>query len=432
MTLTATKFATAPNVAQLPNGVRIIHLAIPSSVAVGVSLGVDVGSADEPAQWAGIAHFLEHLVFRGTEAYPSSTAIGEAVESIGGEYNAFTGKSYTQFICSTPKSHGHLSALIPAELVARPLLREVDVSDERPVVLQEIALGEDNSWQRAIRAFEQVMWPGTTMARPIIGYVETLQRLSARDVREFWSAHYAPRNTVFAIVGDLTLAEGIDLADRVLGSWSPPTSTAIPPSVTPSTASSRVRWEVMDDRREAVFALGSAVGPWNSVPHGPLAVLSALIAEGEGSLFARRLVRRASLLHQTGVLAWLNRDAGAFGFTSAARPDLLERAVAASLELLNAQKRGIKPSDFKRALGYARGEALRQWQRPLDAATQLCHQALMGESDLGPDADVTAIESVRSDALEALLVHQLAKERLGIAIAGPAGDEQRIEQLLNP
>src|SRR5579875_2734694 len=109
-----------PQTATLPCGLRVVHMRLPGAVAIGASLGIDVGSTDEPDEWAGISHFLEHLVFRATSAYADSVAIGRAIEAVGGDFNAFTGKSATQYICSAPLDYRELVTQIPAELVVRP------------------------------------------------------------------------------------------------------------------------------------------------------------------------------------------------------------------------------------------------------------------------------------------------------------------------
>ncbi|MCL4541268.1 MAG: insulinase family protein [Chloroflexi bacterium] len=423
-------FYAMPQQTMLENGIRLIHLQLPGTFSVGVSIGVDVGSADEPGQWAGIAHFLEHLVFRGTEHFPTSVAIGQAVENFGGEYNAFTGKTYTQFICSMPLSYRSMALAIVADLVAHPLLRVKDIEEERPVVLREISLGEDSSWQRVIRALEQVVWPETTMARPIIGYEHTLVRISAADVMAFWRAHYQPRSTICTIAGDLSFGEAQDLAVEVLGSWHGEAVEALAPSVTGNISPRRVRWEEMPDRQETVFAVGAPTPGWRDIDHSALAILGALLADGEGSLFARELVRRSGLLHQTGMLTWINRDKGALGFTGAVRPDMLTLAVRELLRLLAKVTSVIPERDFARARGYARGEVLRLWLRPIDVAIQLCHQALLGSDKLGPNKELAMIEAVSPDQVAAMLRSYLVPEHLHFAVAGPSPNLESLESLL--
>lgn len=423
-------FYALPQQTVLDNGIRLIHFQLPDTFSVGVSIGIDVGSADEPGQWAGIAHFLEHLVFRGTEHFPTSVVIGQAVENFGGEYNAFTGKTYTQFICSMPLPYRSTALAIVADLAAHPLLRLEDIEEERPIVLREISLGEDNSWQRVIRALEQVVWPETTMARPIIGYERTLVQITAADVLAFWRAYYQPRNVVCTIAGDLSFDEAQALAVAVLGNWHGEAAELLEPSMTEELLPRRVRWEEMPDRQETVFAIGAPTPGWRDIDHGALAILGALLADGEGSLFARELVRRSGLLHQTGMLTWINRDKGALGFTGAVRPDVLLLAVRESLRLLTKITSAIPERDFVRARGYARGEVLRLWLRPIDVAVQLCHQALLGSEELGPNKELTAIEAVLPDHVAAMLQSYLAPEHLRLAVAGPNPDLASLESLL--
>ena len=373
--------------ATLPCGLRVVHMRLPGAVAVGASLGIDVGSADEPNDWAGISHFLEHLVFRGTAAYPDSAALGQAIEAVGGDFNAFTGKSYTQYICSAPLEHRRLVARIPAELVVRPLLRQEDVDDERPVVIREIGLEEDSASRRVARALEQAIWPGSPMARPIIGWPETLRRVTAVDVRRYWAAHYVPAQATFALAGDLSLDEALELA-------------------------------------------GDAVGPWRSLDQATTTVLATLAGEGEGSLVVRSLVRKRGLLLTGGALAWLNRDAGVLGLTGSARPAAVGAAVEGLLAAIRRLQRPPRPADFRRAAGYVRGEILRQWLRPLDVAIQLCHQALMGDTEYGPRRELRELDAVTPERVQALARALFAPARLRLAVAGPSPDAGALERAL--
>jgi predicted Zn-dependent peptidase len=423
---TGLKGLQEPQTARLANGLRVVHMRIPGAVAIGASLGVDVGSADEPDEWAGISHFLEHLVFRGTAAYADSTAIGQAIEAVGGDFNAFTGKSYTQYICSAPLLYRELVTQIPAELVVRPLFRQEDVEDERPVVIREIGLSEDSAGQRVSRALEQAAWPESPMARPIIGRPEALQRVTAAEVRRYWQANYQPEQATFALAGDLSLDDALALIDKAVGHWQAAPAD-IPPASAPTLPSGGpVRIEAMDGRQETVLAIGAAVGPWRSIDQAGLSVLAALAGEGEGSLVVRDLVRRRGLLHSGGALAWLNRDAGVFGLNGTTRPADVGAAAESLLGVLRRLQQPAVPADFRRAAGYVRGDILRQWLRPLEVAIQLCHQALMGDTQYGPLHDLRELATVTPDRIQALAERIFAPERLRLALAGPPTDLEAI------
>jgi predicted Zn-dependent peptidase len=420
-----------PQTARLANGLRVVHMRIPGAVAVGASLGVDVGSADEPDDWAGISHFLEHLVFRGTAAFADSMAIGQAIEAVGGDFNAFTGKSYTQYICSAPLQYRDLVARIPAELVVRPLFRQEDVEDERPIVIREIGLSEDSAGQRVSRALEQASWPDSPMARPIIGRPDALQRVTAAEVRRYWHGHYRPEKATFALAGDLSLDEAVALIEQAVGAWQT-TVTAIPPASAPVFAEAgRVRLETMEGRQETVLALGVPVGPWRSIDQAGTSVLAALAGEGEGSFLARDLVRRRGLLHSGGALAWLNRDAGVFGLTGTTRPAGALAAAEGMLAILRRLQQPPEPADFRRAVGYVRGDSLRQWLRPLDVAIQLCHQALMGDTQYGPLHDLRELAAVTPERVQALAQRLFTPDHLRLALAGPATNLAEVARIIS-
>lgn len=419
-----------PQTARLAHGLRVVHMRIPGAVAVGASLGLDVGSADEPDTWAGISHFLEHLVFRGTAAYADSMAIGQAIEAVGGDFNAFTGKSYTQYICSAPLQYRELVTRIPAELVVRPLFRQEDVEDERPVVIREIGLSEDSAGQRVSRALEQASWPDSPMARPIIGRPDALLQVTAADVRRYWQGHYRPEKATFALAGDLSLDDAVALIEQAVGPWQT-VETAIPPASAPVFAGTGpVRLETMEGRQETVLALGVPVGPWRCIDQAGTSVLAALAGEGEGSFLARELIRRRGLLHSGGALAWLNRDAGVFGLTGTTRPADALAAAQGMLAILRRLQQLPEPADFRRAVGYVRGDSLRHWLRPLDVAIQLCHQALMGDTQYGPLHDLRELETVTPQRVQALAQTLLRPDQLRLALAGPAANMADVARII--
>jgi predicted Zn-dependent peptidase len=430
MTAAVLKGLQEPQTARLTNGLRVVHMRIPGAVAVGASLGVDVGSADEPDSWAGISHFLEHLVFRGTAAFNDSIAIGQAIEAVGGDFNAFTGKSYTQYICSAPRQYRDLVTQIPAELVVRPLFRQEDVEDERPVVIREIGLSEDSAGQRVSRGLEQASWPDSPMARPIIGRPETLDQVTASEVRRYWQTHYQPAKATFALAGDLSLEEALALVEQAVGRWPAGPADVPPPSAPAFPNGGPVRLELMEGRQETVLALGTSVGPWRCLDQAGISVLAALAGEGEGSLLIRDLVRRRGILHSGGALAWLNRDAGVFGLNGSARPENVMAVTEGLLAILRRLQETANPADFRRAVGYVRGDTLRQWQRPLDVAIQLCHQALMGDTHYGPLHDLRELETVTPERVQALAQQIFAPGRLRLALAGPATDREALSRLL--
>jgi predicted Zn-dependent peptidase len=405
-------------------------MRIPGAVAIGASFGIDVGSADEPDDWAGISHFLEHLVFRGTTAFADSMAIGQAIEAVGGDFNAFTGKSYTQYICSAPLKYRELVTQIPAELVVRPLFRQQDVEDERPVVIREIGLSEDSAGQRVSRALEQASWPDSPMARPIIGRPEALQQVTATEVRRYWQAHYRPAKATFALAGDLSLEDAMALIEQAVGHWQALPGDLLPASAPAFPGEGPVRLEAMEGRQETVLALGVAVGAWRSIDQAGTSVLAALAGEGEGSLVARDLVRRRGLLHSGGALAWLNRDAGVLGLNGTTRPADVVAAVEGLLGVLRRLQAAPDPAEFRRAVGYVRGDTLRQWLRPLDVAIQLCHQALMGDTQYGPLHDLRELATVTPERVQDLANAIFAADRLRLALAGPAADMEAMTRLL--
>ena len=168
------------------------------TVAIGAWIGV--GARDEPASLAGVSHFLEHLLFKGTDTR-SATAISQAVDRVGGDINAYTSKEYTTYYCRVPARVAPLGVELLGDVLTAPALRDDDIESERRVILDELAMDDDSPEDVAHRMFAERVFAAHPLGRETAGERESVARISAADVRRFFDEHYRTGNTVVAIAG---------------------------------------------------------------------------------------------------------------------------------------------------------------------------------------------------------------------------------------
>ncbi len=185
--------------------------------SVAVAYWVGTGSRDEPGELAGASHFLEHLLFKGTERR-SAAAIAEELDEVGGDCNAFTTKEYTSFYVRLLSEHLSLGLDILSDIMWAPALRPEDIEAERTVILDEILMHADEPADLAGERWQAALFPGHALGRDTLGTASSVQRIDRDDIRAFFDLHYRPTNMVVSVAGDCTHeAAAAELEQRFAG-----------------------------------------------------------------------------------------------------------------------------------------------------------------------------------------------------------------------
>ncbi|MHB8669372.1 MAG: M16 family metallopeptidase [Acidimicrobiales bacterium] len=205
---------------RLPSGIQIVTERMPDAHSVTIGFWVDAGSRDEDPSISGASHFLEHLLFKGTETR-SAREIAEAVEAVGGEMNAFTTKEYTAFYTRLLDTDLELGLDILSDIMWAPSFRPEEVEAERQVILEEILMHADEPSDLVHDLFVEALYPGHPLGREVLGEEATIQAISRDEIRGYFAEHYRPDNIVVAAAGNLVHDEVVDGIGRRLA-WSEP------------------------------------------------------------------------------------------------------------------------------------------------------------------------------------------------------------------
>jgi predicted Zn-dependent peptidase len=201
----------------LPCGIRLVTETMADVHSVAVAYWVGTGSRDEPGELAGASHFLEHLLFKGTE-HRSAAAIAEALDEVGGDCNAFTTKEYTTFYVRLLSDHLSLGLDILSDIIWEPALRPSDIDAERTVILDEILMHADEPADLAAERWQAAMFPGHALGRDTLGTSSSVRQITRDDIDAFRARHYRPSNMVVSVAGDCTHeAVAADLEQRFAG-----------------------------------------------------------------------------------------------------------------------------------------------------------------------------------------------------------------------
>jgi predicted Zn-dependent peptidase len=200
---------------QLDNGLQVLLVPMESVPSVTSFVMVQAGSRWEKEEKAGISHFLEHMVFKGTDKYPSHIELASAVDSVGADFNAFTSKEYTGFYVRAASMHLELSLDVLSEMICYPKLSEKDIDKEKPVIFEEINMREDQPMIKAEEVFETLLYGGRGLGRRVIGSKQTVGSITRDDFVAYRNKWYHPANIVLGLVGDKSRLEEKNILELV-------------------------------------------------------------------------------------------------------------------------------------------------------------------------------------------------------------------------
>lgn len=204
----------------LKNGLRIIGERIPHFRSVSVGFWVGSGSQYETPDEAGLSHFLEHMVFKGTEKR-TTRQIAEEMDKVGGQLNAFTSKECTCFYAKVVDEHLPLAMDVLSDLVTAPIFDPTELEKEKGVVIEEINMSADDPEDSVHELLMLANYGDQPVARPILGTEEKIAAYSSDDLRAYWKKMYRPQNTVLALAGNYDWNAVVALAEKLLDKWSP-------------------------------------------------------------------------------------------------------------------------------------------------------------------------------------------------------------------
>jgi len=202
--------------AQLPNGLRVVVEEIPLLRSVSLGFWVNQGSRHETDEQAGLSHFIEHLVFKGT-ANRSCLDIAEAIDNMGGNLDAFTGREYTSYVAKVLDTHFEDALALLTELVFKPRFDASDLELEREVVLDEIKMVQDSPEEHAGEFFIRTFFDGHPLGRSILGMTDSVKSFSVEDINKFFGDNYRPERTLLAVAGNVEAGEVISAVERCMG-----------------------------------------------------------------------------------------------------------------------------------------------------------------------------------------------------------------------
>ncbi len=291
----------------LANGVRIVTEAMPQVRSAAVGCWVGVGNRDEPAELAGASHFLEHLLFKGTDEWPARE-LAEAVDRTGGDINAYTSKEHTAYHARVPDVELPFALDVLTGVLRRPAFDAEDVDGERHVILEELLLSEDMPDDTVHTALQEALFPEHPLGWEVLGSKDSIQAMTVDDVHAFHQRWYQPTNLVFAAAGNVEHAMVVDAIDTAFGSLDPgtkPERFEVVESVRPTALISR-------PAEQTHVALGWRGLPFLDPDRYAFAIANYVIGGGLSSRLFQEVREKRGLVYSIFSSSGAFSDAGTF------------------------------------------------------------------------------------------------------------------------
>src|SRR5690606_23318568 len=335
----------------LPNGLRVITEEMPSLRSVAVGCWVDTGTRDERANEAGASHFLEHLLFKGSETM-SARDIAETFDAIGAESNAFTSKDYTCFWSRLLDQDLQTGLTVLAEMLQRPAFREKDIDSERSVVIEEINMNEDDPSDVAFENFTQAVFEGHPLEHPVLGTRQSIREMTRDDIAGYWGRRYTPASTVVAMAGSVDHDQVVKLVDTAFGEWEGDAVDHVHGPVTPRP---HVRI-VPRETEQAHLVIGGAGIDRADERRWAFQVLHHVLGGGMSSRLFDQIREQRGLAYAVYSFRMAHADAGAWGVYVGTTPTQAPTALEVIAdEIDKVVREGITPEELDRAKGAMRG-----------------------------------------------------------------------------
>ncbi len=386
------------------------------SAAVGLWVGV--GSRDESPEVAGAAHFLEHLLFKAT---PTRTAVGmaEEIDAVGGELNAFTAKEHTCYYAHVLADDVDLAVDLVSDVVLRGLCRAADVEIERDVVLEEIAMRDDDPEDLLGDVFLGAMYGGAQIGRSVIGSVESIESITADQLADFHVRRYTPERMVLAVTGAVSHDEVLAAARRCFADCPAPVEPVPPRRIaglaTPRAGLARVE----RDGEQAHLCFGVPALPRGHADRWALTVLNAVVGGGLSSRLFRQIREERGLAYSVYSSVDSYADGGTFSVYAGCSPERLGEVADLAAGIVDEVRAdGVTEAEVTRAIGSLRGATI----LGLEDVGSRMHR--LGRAELEAGRQRTVAETIRSiERVTVADVDRIASTLLAappaVAVVGP-------------
>jgi len=399
----------------LKNGITVLSESMPNVRSIALGIWIGVGSRDEPAEIAGMSHFLEHLLFKGT---PSRTSkeISETFDTMGAELNAFTAKELTSFYARMLDEHLPLGIEVLADMLQNTTFMQGDIDAERQVVLEEINLHEDSPDELIHDIFSDSLYNSHPLGKRILGNQTSVKDFSRPKVRDFFQNTYLPKNTVIAAAGNLEHERLVELTGRFFintekASFKRHESKAVTKS----------KLSVMNKATEqAHICMGSLALSATDKDRFVLSVLDNILGGGMSSRLFQEIREKRGLAYSVYTYHSVHMETGSFVMYAGTSPKNVDEVIKIMHgEIENITGEDVDENELNRAKQHITGQLVLGLENTSHRMMRLGKSELAQGKIYSVNELIDKINKVSADDVKRVAARLLEKEELHLAVIGP-------------
>src|SRR3989344_5109365 len=417
----------------LKNKLELLTIPMPQVESATVMVMVGAGSRYESKKINGLAHFLEHMAFKGSKKRPSSLLISSTIDAIGGEFNAFTGKDHTGFYVKARSEHIPLVIDVLADMILNPLLKEEEIEREKGVIIEEIHMYEDTPMRHIGDVYEGLLYGDTALGWDTAGKPEIMRAIARKDFVTYMDGLYRPNNAVMVIAGQVGSSQSAvrSLIDKSLQGWK---------------KDKLWQWKKQSDKQDqpqvkvkyknteqAHLALGVRAYNLSDPRRFALSVLTTIMGGGMSSRLFIEVRERRGLAYYVHANAEQYLDVSNFVTQAGVDVARIDEAILVILDQYWGIANGnylISSEELTKAKEYLKGRLTLELEDSRSVAGFYATQEILKRQILTPDEVIAKTEAVTKDEVVAVAREIFVEKHLNLSVIGPYKEEVRFRKLL--
>jgi predicted Zn-dependent peptidase len=403
----------------LSNGLRIVTAQLGEAQSVSVNIFAGVGSRDERfSENGGVSHFLEHLLFKGSQKRPEAKIIAEAIDGVGGSANAYTSHELTSYYIKLPKQHLSLALDILADMIRHPVLDPAEVDRERGVVIEEMNVDRDDPARYVYDLLPPLLWPNDQLGKEIIGSEEVIRRISRDDIYTYQQTHYSPDNLVVAVAGDHPHHEIVKQVTELMGDMQPQEHAPRPPLQ--GDPSPELTKTLTKETNQAHLMIGCQAFPYNHANDAAARVVANLLGAGMSSRLFLNVRERQGLAYSVYTYYSNFADTGLFSVYAGVNLEKTSQAIESILrELERIRTEPVMPSELDKIKNKMSGGLQMALENTYAIADRTGTRLLLLDQIKTPEETLEEISAVTAEDVQRVASELLQPKRLRLAIIAP-------------
>jgi predicted Zn-dependent peptidase len=412
----------------LPNGLRILTSSMPQTHSVALTVYVGAGSRYEQEDQAGVSHFLEHMLFKGTEKRPTAKEIAEAIDGVGGMMNGATDREYTVYYIKVARPHMEIALDVLFQLVRHPLIDPAEMEKERGVVIEELAMVADSPAQMADLLLDSLLWPDNPLGRDIAGTPESVGAIHREGMLGYKAEQYVPNNMVISVAGHVTHDEVVAAVTAGLGDWTRGSPATWLPAISTNGVRSSVKFKTTEQAHVTIAVRGL---PLNHPDRHSLSFISVILGEGMSSRLFLELREKRGLVYDVASYSSHFLDSGAFNIYTGVDPKNAPEAIRVVLhELGRMASEGPTIDELNKARELSKGRLMLRMEDSRAVSGWIGAQEILLNRVRTVEDAVEEMDAVTIEDLQRVAREVIDPARAYLAVVGPFRSDKRFAALL--